>query len=342
MSTFEVTVERLTIESHPNADALEMAVVGGYKAIVRKGDLKTGDLAVYIPEQAILPNNIIEEMGLEGRLAGSNKNRVKAVRLRGELSQGLVYKPDWEESVYETLFNKKVNIAKSLNILKWRPEIPIHMSGQLVPAPSLIRWSDVENIKRYPDLFSHEEMVSVTEKIHGTCFLLTLDTEREEVYVSSKGNGGKSLALVESDTNLYWRAAKKYNLAQVAENIARDNLVRKVGIFGEVFGKGVQDLHYGLNDIDFRAFDVALEGSSGLSWAQHDYLKMHLPTVPLLYFGFYDYDGIASLAEGMETISGTEAHIREGVVVRNVLGERKIAKFINPDYLTRKDGTEYE
>jgi RNA ligase (TIGR02306 family) len=93
MSTFKVTAEKLVIHPHPNADALELAQVGLYRAVVPKGQYKTGDVAIYIPEQAVLPDELIEEIGLTGRLAGKDKNRVKAVRLRGELSQGIVCRP---------------------------------------------------------------------------------------------------------------------------------------------------------------------------------------------------------------------------------------------------------
>ena len=91
MATFEAKVYRLEIEEHPNADAIELAKVGDYRSIVRKGDFKTGDLGVYIPEAAIVPDWLISELGLEGKLAGKDKNRVKAIKLRGILSQGLIY-----------------------------------------------------------------------------------------------------------------------------------------------------------------------------------------------------------------------------------------------------------
>lgn len=93
MSTLRVTAEVLTVHPHPNADALELAQVGLYRAVVAKGVYRTGDVAVYIPEQAVLPLALVEELGLTGRLAGGNSDRVKAVRLRGELSQGIVCRP---------------------------------------------------------------------------------------------------------------------------------------------------------------------------------------------------------------------------------------------------------
>jgi len=102
MATFEVKVYKLTIEEHPNADAIELAKVGDYRSIVGKGQFNTGDLGVYIPEGAIVPELIIERLGLVGKLAGKKKNRVKAIRLRKVLSQGLIYPVELRENVLDT------------------------------------------------------------------------------------------------------------------------------------------------------------------------------------------------------------------------------------------------
>lgn len=83
----------LTVHEHPDADALELAQVGLYRAVVAKGAYRTGEAALYIPGQAVLPLAPVEELGLTGRPAGGNSDRVKAVRLRGELSQGIVCRP---------------------------------------------------------------------------------------------------------------------------------------------------------------------------------------------------------------------------------------------------------
>ena len=91
MSSFAVQVLQLTILPHENADVLELAKIGDYLSVVKKGEFKTGQLGVYIPEAALVPDDILESMGLVGKLAGSSHNRVKAARLRGILSQGLVY-----------------------------------------------------------------------------------------------------------------------------------------------------------------------------------------------------------------------------------------------------------
>ncbi|MCY3849845.1 MAG: hypothetical protein OXF75_03455 [Acidimicrobiaceae bacterium] len=94
MSSFECPVVTVAIEEHPNADRLEVAVVDGWRVVVASGAFTDGDAAVYIPEASILPGPLIAELGLDGRLAGPSHNRVKALRLRGELSQGLLVSLD--------------------------------------------------------------------------------------------------------------------------------------------------------------------------------------------------------------------------------------------------------
>lgn len=168
MSTLAVTAERLTILPHPNADALELAQVGGYRAVVAKGAYVTGDYAIYIPEQAIIPDPLIEELGLTGRLAGGKHNRVKAITLRGELSQGIVCRPmalaQYDMAQAEAT---RFDFAELLGITKWVPEVPASMAGKMMAAPGLLAWIEIENIKRYPDMFVPGEPVTASEKLHG-------------------------------------------------------------------------------------------------------------------------------------------------------------------------------
>lgn len=388
MSSLRVTVERLTIHEHPNADALELAQVGLYRAVVAKGAYRTGDYALYIPEQAVLPADLIEELGLTGRLAGREKNRVKAIRLRGELSQGIVCRPAavgrlWngagtEEGVESFAANIAANdFADELGITKWAPPIPVGMSGKVESAPNLLRWIEIENIKRFPDIFEPGEPVIATEKIHGSCCLFTLDADAGftgddgapigTTYVTSKGFGGKNLTLAENKANLYWRAAREYALTPAAARICGHFGARRVGLFGEVYGKGVQDLHYGKDasrdeSLGYVLFDIAVMDQSGevrwLSHAEIDELcsvtfgeagpAVATPRAPVVYEGPYDYEVLAALAEGRSVLDpGT---IREGLVVRpiverrsEVLSGRAIGKIVSEGYLLRGgNATEFE
>lgn len=358
MSTLRVTAEKLTVHEHPNADALELAQVGLYRAVVAKGAYRTGEFAVYIPEQAVLPGGLIGELGLTGRLAGPDANRVRAIRLRGELSQGLVCRPHALEGTdLERAAAEGEDFAERLGITKWVPEVPVSMSGEVEPAPDLLPWIDIENIRRYPEVFAPGEPVAVTEKLHGTACCLTYTARGGVVRVTSKGLGAQRLALREDDRNLYWRAVRAHRVPEAAAALAVRLGATRVGVYGEVYGAGVQDLGYGADSRRggpaYAVFDVVAETAGRLRWLDpaelRELLADALPLVPTLWTGPFDTARVLELAEGRETVSGRDLHIREGVVVRPltdrhspVLGGRAIVKAVGGAYLTRRGGTEYE
>ncbi|MFE2546949.1 RNA ligase (ATP) [Streptomyces sp. NPDC059355] len=358
MSTLRVTAEELTVHEHPNADALELAQVGLYRAVVAKGAYRTGEFALYIPEQAVLPADLIAELGLTGRLAGGSADRVKAVRLRGELSQGLVCRPGALADVdLARAAEEGVDFAELLGITKWAPPIPTTMNGEVEAAPELLPWVDIENLQRYPDLFEPGEPIVLTEKLHGTACLSTYVADGGRVFVSSKGFGSKGLALREDERNLYWRAVRGHGVPEVAAKLAERLGATRIGVFGEVYGAGVQDLAYGTDartaatGPGYAVFDVSAEIDGQVRWLDPRELfqEGELPLVPRLFEGPYELDTVLELASGRETVSGRSVHLREGVVIRPeterhspVVGGRAIAKAVSPAYLTRKGGTEYE
>ena len=346
MATFEVDVLPLRdVEAHPNADRLDLAVVGNYRIIIPKDHFHAGDLVAYIPEAALLPDWLIDELGVRGYLAGPQKNRVKATKLRGALSQGLVYpaRPAWQAGQ---------DVTAELEITKWEPEVPLGMSGNPKPGPVWWHGYDVEAYNRYPDLLVDGEPVYVTEKIHGTCGIF--GAVQGEHYVSSKGFSDRHLVLERDESNLYWKAALAYNVHAAIE--AEWGTTRPVQVFAEVYGaqtpngKRVQDLTYNpALGLRIAVFDIMVDReflpyAAAMAAAQ----RMGLPFVPLLYHGPFERAQVLALAEGMEAVSGSSANIREGVVIRpeqprddEEIG-RVVLKFVGGAYLTRKgDVTEY-
>jgi RNA ligase (TIGR02306 family) len=210
MSEFSCPVVRVAIEPHPNGDAIELAIVGGYRSIVKKGQFKDGDLAVYIPEQSVLPKWLLEKMGFwdtlncKGQLSGSAGNRVRAMKLRGVLSQGLLYPVsqirqgpvDGAEEDFTNIrarvFGRPITAeeattagklflaedlkldedecaAEFLGVQKYEPVVPLHMAGRIAGGDLDATISyDFENLKKVPHLFDDGMEVAITEKIHGT------------------------------------------------------------------------------------------------------------------------------------------------------------------------------
>lgn len=125
------------------------------------------------------------------------------------------------------------------------------MSGELVPAHDLLRWVEIENAKRYPDVFAPDEPVVATGagRGHGED-----PRRRVSVHVRRRVRRGlrllqgpgraEPLALAFSDDNLYWKAVTAHGAPEAARKVAERFGADRVGVFGEVFGSGVQDLAY--------------------------------------------------------------------------------------------------
>lgn len=389
MATFDVTIQRVTIEPHPNADRLELAKVRGFQCVVAKDKYETGDIAVYIPEAALVPEWMLGKMGLVGKLAGSDGNRVKTVRLRGEVSTGLLYPVHWDEDrlpyielkngryyivdrAFDSLERTKsecidVSVQSVLGIEKYQPPIPTEMAGEVdnVGSSYTINY-DIENLHNYPNVLQHGEEVVMTEKLHGTWSQMGYHPRIGHKIITSKGLAKKGLCFKLNDrneTNLYVRAERTYNVIERVQRLIDDRFsdfdYEVFYVLGEVFGKGVQkSLHYGANsgtdeEIGYRVFDVYV-GEPGVGrYLNHDELvdfcdETGLDMVPVLYRGPYTKGALMMYTDGMETLTGTEAHIREGVVIKPVRERtdvtlsrgRVILKSVSDDYLTRKGGSE--
>lgn len=360
MSNFTATVIRINVEKHPNADAIELACVGDYFSIIQKGYLKTGDLAVYIQEGSIVPEYIQEEVGCLGKLAGPSKNRVKAVTLRGVLSQGLCYKAreGWSEGQ---------DVAEIIGITKYEAPIPAQFSGEIgnIGYENTFNF-DIENVKRHPNIIQDGELVSMTEKLHGTFTVIGSLYDNKPIehiyqgktFVSSKGNFAKGLVIRNVDANnrnTYIRTAIKFNLYEAVQKIS-ERFKTNVYLAGETFGD-VQDLHYGLKsgEFDFRAFNIFVgnklskEGIRALDDSEFEELltEFNIKRVPVLYKGPFSKEVMLKYTDGKETYSGTESHMREGIIVEPLIQRktpeigRVVLKSVSAAYLNRKNGTEF-
>lgn len=370
MATFKVELKDIVISEHPNADALEIAQVDGYTCIVQKGLYDDCTQALYIPEQAVMPEYLIERMGLTGRLAGKQHNRVKAIRLRGVFSQGLLHPVEIIDGVPhiqaedETIrVEYDTDYKEALGIEKYEPEIPAHMGGEVDNRFGYTMSYDIENYKRFPDALEDGEDVVFHEKLHGTWTCFGYHPDVPNPIVTSKGLSGRGLAFKWFDDpadvkNLYMlEFLKTYDDKgkNVIDRINKDLYFtyEPFYILGETFGQGVQDLHYS-GKRSFRVFDVYVGNPGQGEYLSHDALdafctRYGLDRVPMLYRGPFSIEVMNQYTDGKETVSGNESHIREGIVMRPSV-ERKTTelsrvqlKSISEAYLLRKgSATEYQ
>lgn len=367
MSSFEVKVYKIKIEPHPNADQIELARIGDYLSIVGKGEYVDGDLCVYIPEASLVPELVLKHIGLwdnennKGKLAGSLGNRVKAKKLRGIVSQGLIYPVeavipnkgisngmvyfDHLGNPHHQVIHEEQDVADILGITKYEPPIPISLRGEVWAAFGHCVNYDIENVKRYNSILKEGEEVVFTEKLHGTFCAFGFNTEGEKI-IHSKGLGSQGFAFKtteENKDNVY----VKTTLPFLEVNYYNTEFPDGILLMGEIFGP-IQDLSYGFKTPEFRLFDVYVgkpsQGRYLNFWEKREFAeRWDIKMVPVLYVGPYNREVMVQYTNGMETLSGKALHIREGLVItpieerQDMLIGRVILKSVSDDYLLRKN-----
>jgi RNA ligase (TIGR02306 family) len=334
MSNWKVSIEEIKLLPHPDpaVERLELAKLGSYQVVVQRGIHRDGNRVVFIPEKSVLPPYIQKEF--ESYLAGPEKNRVKSVRLKGELSCGVILPLEFFSDKDLSSVEVGTDISSMLGVSKYEPPIPVELSGTVRPIESgLYGQHDCEQFSVYSPDFVEGERVVVTEKLHGTQGIYYLD--RQGRWCSSKGLLKQGLMLVESDTNYYWLAAKKTDLWDKMQDLLENSVASSVQVFGEVL-PSQKGYSYGFDAPSVLVFDVRIDGRE----VPYDSVPVSFKElwVPVIYDGPFDAVSVRGLSTGMETVSGKSLHIREGVVVRPYVdrraedGVKLRAKIINPKY----------
>ena len=333
MSNWKVCKTKIGLFTHPNADSLVIGKVGSYQVVVQKGLYQDGDDVMFAPEKSVLSGNLKKEY--EKYLVGPNKDRVKAVRLRGEISSGIIIPKnlilDFDSIEYD------VDISDKLEIIHYEPPIPAQLTGKVRSFDMpFIGHHDCEHAGVYVNELIDGERVIITSKIHGSQFILAHNIETGETIVSSKGQLKKGLVLEDAEGNSYWEAAKNDNIVnKIKSNWSGNGIVQ---IFGEIIP--IQSGYsYGQTKITSRIFDIRFNGDSiPYDVVPDDFKSIWVPVVfdghlfldkkeVIIYsdpekgihktkIDFLLPKFIQELTEVKERISGKELHWEEGVVIR--------------------------
>lgn len=334
------------------ADAIECAVLGGWTVVVKKNEYQVGDLAVYCEVDSFIPNSIapfLTKPGSEPREYNNVKGeRLRTVRLRGQLSQGLLLplQSVVNEVVYEhpyaalELSNGNVacvkegdDVSELLGIQKWEPPIPACLAGQVAgPWPSLVQKTDQERVQNLGSEWATLTTYAyeVTEKLEGSS--MTAGMVNGEFVVCSR-----NLNLRETRENSLWQQARWYRIEDTMREAGLDNMV----VQGEIIGEGIQGNYYGIKGQDFYVFDI-LDLSTGkyLLPAHRRELvsKLNLKHVPVLEENRVltgSIEGLLTEADGFSKLNTQK--LREGVVFKRIDGADHF-KAVSNKYLLKTGG----
>lgn len=304
-----------------DADAIECAIVGGWQVVIKRGEFKAGDLAVYCEIDSWVPNELAPFLskGQEPReYNGVRGERLRTVKLRGQVSQGLLLN---RMAVLDKIGEivEGMDVTELLNIQKWEAPIPAQLAGDVEgPFPSSVTKTDQERIQNLSEEFarwqeSADMQWELTEKLDGSS--MTVYFKDGKFGVCSR-----NWALKETEGNSLWKQARHYNM---------ESALAKEGNFavqGELIGEGIQGNPYKLRGQDFYVFDVYdineqryLSPAERRAFVERNGLK-HVPVIAYnakLYdtLGINNIEQILKFAEGKSVLnSGTE---REGLVFKH-------------------------
>jgi RNA ligase (TIGR02306 family) len=323
------------IEPIDGADRIEKITVLGWSLVSKKDEFKIGDRCVFFEIDALLKD------GPEwAEFMRPKKFRVKTIKLRGTLSQGLAMPlsilPGSESLEVGT------DVSEQLGVTKYEP--PLHDGGAKFGKargnfPSFIPKTDEMRLQSCPELLDEIRNAGpfyTSVKVDGTSGTFCYDGDE---FCACSRNWKKT----EDDTNMYWQVARKYKLAEVLA----DN--RDYAIQGEIAGPGIQGNKMRLLESDLFVFNV-FDIKKGRILDYPDFtafcLNHGLQTVPIEKvmtvedLATFDYSLEAWLkrAEGNYE-SGSP---REGIVVRPLVSTysptlrgRLSFKVINNSFLLR-------
>lgn len=349
------------IKSIEGADNIELAVVGGWNCITKKGEQKVGDLVMIATTDAIIPFELSEKMGVTNYLRKGG--RVRTVKLRGIYSECLII-PIEHIPFMENYYEGK-DMMYVMNIYKYEPPVKMVQlaSGRKIryqDNPNFHVYYKFPNLKNVPGMFTEEDTVEITRKIHGTNarygivkktklslwdkikrFVGLADKWIEYEFVVGSHNvekGSDSNGFY--DTNVWYEIEKKYNIKQKLWDYAKsDSMEPEIGdgitLYGEIYGAGIQrGYEYGLDTIEFVGFDIKENGEYLATYNSKLLYRdiLELPYVEILHYGNWSQEVQDKYVFG-NYIKGTKVP-HEGIVIKHHSGAReKIAKVINPDYL---------
>lgn len=340
------------VEPIPNADAIEKIRVLGWWIVVKKGEYKPGDHLVYCEIDSLLPERPefeflrassfkpaqSEATGEEILPAGF---RIKTVRLRGQISQGICFPLSILPAEAPTEIG--ADVTDVLGVFKWEPSLPIGMGGKVKgPFPGFLPRTDETRVQVLESVLERHrgKTFYVTEKLDGTSF--TAFIRQGEFGICSR-----NLWMDEADeSNILVRIAKGLNLEEKLR-AARDRVGFDLAVQAEVIGPGIQKNKYGLPAVTLRVFNAInidtyrlVDHSQKLAWLA----EMQIESVPQLGTLVLDHtiDQLVAYAEGASVLNPKMQ--REGVVLRPLaeeydeeIGGRLSFKIINPKFLLKYD-----
>lgn len=328
----------------PNADAIEVASIGGWAVVVKKNEYNIGDIVIYCEIDSWIPTELAPFLTktVEPReYNGVKGERLRTVRLRGQISQGLILPFTKDMAIKigadpETKFDDcvGVDLSEVLNIQKYEATISAQLSGEVVGNfPAIIPKTDQERIQNLSSDINewNDLLFEETEKLDGSSCTYFLDSEKN-FHVCSR-----NLDLRRNYDNSLWKVMQRYDL----ETKMIEKNLTNIAIQGELIGEGIQGNKYGIKGQDFYVFDI-YDANQGRYFNSQERTQlcielglMHCPVLGTTSVNGMSVNDFLQRAEG-KSVLNIKAE-REGIVFKCVTDPSIHFKSISNRFLIKNN-----
>lgn len=354
----------------PNADNIKLALVDGWKTIIKKDVFNVGDFGIYFEIDSLLPldDERYSFINNTKKMYCEKYRYIKTIRLRGEISQGLLMPLSDFPEILKVINGEPekfidVDFSEQLNVVKYEEmeDIPMNMD-MLGTYPHYIKKTGEKRIQNVWDTYKEKYKdveFTPTLKMDGSSttvafvsnpiyFVGREDYKKnltEQCWVGSHHRVLKDPVVDEYGvlkTNGFHEAVKKVNLKEKVTKWCKENN-KQIAIQGELLGPKICGNFEQFKNFDFRAFYVYFIDENRR--AKPNEFKnicdeLDIPMVreyePIKVFQEFDkLEDLLAFAEG-----DSENHsLREGLVFKSNdldMGEPITFKVISNKYLLKK------
>lgn len=325
------SIQRIkAIEPIPGADSIEKVTVLGWQLVAKKGEFQAGDACVYCEIDCLMPERP------EFEFLKPRGMRIRTVRLRGQISQGICFPLTILPAGIEP--EDGMDVTEVLAITKYEPPIPANLAGKVKGGfPAFLPKTDETRV---------QVLQEVLDEFRGTVCYLTekLDGASVTYYVKDGEFGAcsRNQELLETAENSLWRVARAMDLEAKLRSLGSDFALQ-----GEIIGEGIQGNKYKLRGHTvcfFNVFDI--QNYKHLDFAQFSRVleSLGLPMVPVLGTDYELTSDIPALIQMAIAPSRLNPALpREGIVLRPLCEKftytsqlgRVSFKAINPEFLLK-------
>jgi RNA ligase (TIGR02306 family) len=347
------TIRKISeVRAIPEADKICAYGVDGWFVVDTVDKYSVGDLVVFLEVDSFVPTELAPFLskGKEPReYEGIKGERLRTVKLRGQISQGLLLPvtqfdetrcmlPQVQVELGDFTTGSKMvyigdDVTEALGIIKWERPMNAQLAGMARGNfPALVPKTDQERIQNLTRSFEQYQLDtwSITEKLDGSSCTFYLDDE-DVFHVCSR-----NLDLKEDEANSFWKVARKFDI----EGIMRRNFMKGMAIQGEMIGEGIQGNQYKVQ-LDFYVYDMYnVHTGQYLLPVQLESAceKLGLKHVPILdenaSIKDHTIQSLLQYAEGKSVLNGS---VREGLVYKSNTVHDRSFKCINNSWLLKNE-----